>query len=144
LVSRVVLAEAEVEKLRAAVASIDEVADRAKTAAAATEAAAQDTTQFAAREKAMPQTKVADLECDLGTAAVDLATASRQFSQVTNQLQVVTEEATRLRESNVKLSKDLEGKSSRHFPSPSYLSFASLCVLTCFLMLQGCACITPG
>jgi uncharacterized protein YoxC len=60
-----------------------------------------------------------------GGAAVDLATIGRHFSQVTNQLHVVTEEATRLRESNAKLSEDLEGKSSRHFPSPSHLSFAS-------------------
>jgi hypothetical protein len=79
-----------------------------------------------------------------GGAAVDLATIGRHFSQVTNQLHVVTEEATRLRESNAKLSEDLEGKSSRHFPSPSHLSFASLCVVTCFLMLYGCACIALG
>jgi hypothetical protein len=39
-----------------------------------------------------------------------LATTSRQFSQVTNQFQVVTEEASRLRDSNTKLSQDLEGK----------------------------------
>jgi uncharacterized protein YoxC len=36
---------------------------------------------------------------------------SHQFSQVTNQFQVVTEEAAQLRDSNVKLSQDLDGKS---------------------------------
>jgi uncharacterized protein YoxC len=66
---------------------------------------------------------VADLERVLGTAALDLATAGRQFSQVTNQLQAITEEATRLRKSNAKLSEDLEGESSRRFPSPSHLLF---------------------
>jgi hypothetical protein len=37
--------------------------------------------------------KVADLECDLCTATVDLETAGHQFSQVSNQLQEVSEEA---------------------------------------------------
>jgi hypothetical protein len=76
---------------------------------------------------------VADLERDLGTATVDLATDGRQFSQVSNQLQEVSEEATRLHESNAKLSEDLEGESSRCIPSPSHLSFDSWCVLTCFM-----------
>jgi hypothetical protein len=120
------LAEAEIEKLRAAVASANEATERAKTVTVtAAEAAARDATQTAAREKAALETKVADLERDRATAEVDLVTAGRQFSQVTNQLQVVIEEATRLWESNAKLSKDFEGKSSRRFPSPSRLSFAS-------------------
>jgi hypothetical protein len=71
------------------------------------------------------ETKVADLERDLGTAMVDLATAGRQFSQVTNQLLEASEEAMQLQESNTKLLEDLEDKSSRCFPSPSHLSFAS-------------------
>jgi hypothetical protein len=53
---------------------------------------------------------VLELESDLRTATTDLATTSHQFSQVTNQLQVATEEASRLRDSNTKLSHDLEGK----------------------------------
>jgi uncharacterized protein YoxC len=53
---------------------------------------------------------VSDLESDLNTATTDLATTSHQFSQVTNQLQVVTEEASRLRDSNAKFSQDLDGK----------------------------------
>jgi hypothetical protein len=67
--------------------------------------------------------KVADLDHNLGTTMVDLMMADRHFSQVTNQLQEVSEEATRLRESNTNLSKDLEGESSRRFPSPSHLLF---------------------
>jgi hypothetical protein len=42
----------------------------------------------------------------------DLAVTSCQFSQVMNQLQVATEEASRLRDSNAKLSQDLEGESN--------------------------------
>jgi hypothetical protein len=53
---------------------------------------------------------VSELESDLNTDTTDLATSSRQFSQVMNQLQVVAEEASRLRDSNAKLSQDLEGK----------------------------------
>jgi uncharacterized protein YoxC len=53
---------------------------------------------------------VSELESDWNTATTDLAMTSHQFSQVTNQLQVVTEEASRLRDSNAKLSHDLDGK----------------------------------
>jgi hypothetical protein len=53
---------------------------------------------------------VTELESNLNTATTNLATSSRQFSQVTNHLQVVTEEVSRLRDSNTKLSQDLEGK----------------------------------
>jgi hypothetical protein len=88
----------------------DETAERAKTAAAMTETAACEAAQSAAREKAALEVKVSELESDLNTVTTDLATSSRQFSQVTNQLQVVTEEASRLRHSNAKLSRDLEGK----------------------------------
>jgi hypothetical protein len=66
LASRLALAEAEVEKLLAAAASIDEAAERAKTVTTATEAATQDAAQTAAHEKASLETKVADLECNLG------------------------------------------------------------------------------
>jgi chromosome segregation ATPase len=125
LESRLALAEAEIEKLRVAAASANEAAERARTATTAAEAAARDAAQTAAREKAALESKVVDLELDWATAKVDLAMAGRQFSQVTNQLHVVTEEVTRLRESNAKLSEDLECKSSKCFPSPSRLSFAS-------------------
>jgi predicted nucleic acid-binding Zn-ribbon protein len=79
-----VLAEAKVEKLRAATASAEEAVERAKTETAA---------QAATREKATLEARVSELEHDLGTATTDLATTGRQFSQVTNQLQVVTKEA---------------------------------------------------
>jgi chromosome segregation ATPase len=125
LASRLALAEAEIEKLRVPAASANEAAERARTAATAAEAAARDAAQTAAREKAALESKVVDLELDWATAKVDLAMAGRQFSQVTNQLHVVTEEVTWLRESNAKLSEDLECKSSKCFPSPSRLSFAS-------------------
>jgi hypothetical protein len=59
-------------------------------------------------------------------ATTDLATTSRQFSQVTNQLQVVTEKASRLRDSNAKLSHDLEGKSN----DPPVLVWFSVCSLS--------------
>jgi hypothetical protein len=106
LASRLALAEVEVKKLRAATASAEEAAERAKTPVVATECAAQ----AAAREKAALEAKVSELQSDLNTATTDLATTSRQFSQVTNQLQVLTEEASRLRDSNAKLSQDLDGK----------------------------------
>jgi hypothetical protein len=111
LASRLALAEAEIEKLRAAAASTEEVPERAKTVAATAETTTQDATKDAAREKAALEAKVLELESDLSAATTDLATTSRQFSQVTNQLQVASEEASRLRDSNAKLSQDLEGKS---------------------------------
>jgi predicted nucleic acid-binding Zn-ribbon protein len=76
LVSRLVLAEAEVKKLRAAAASAEEAAERAKTAVVATEIAARD----AAREKAALEATVSELERDLGTARTDLATTCHKFS----------------------------------------------------------------
>jgi chromosome segregation ATPase len=94
LALRLDLAEAEVEKLRAAVASAEEATERAKTTAAATETAARDAAQAAAREKATLEARVSELERDLGTATTYLVTAGRQFSYVANQLQVVSEEAT--------------------------------------------------
>jgi chromosome segregation ATPase len=129
LASWVDLAEPEIEKLRVATTSAEEAAERARTATATTKAAALDAAQAAAREKAALETKVVDLEHDLGTAMVDLAIACRQFSQVTNQLQEVYEEVTRLRESNTKLMEDLEGKSSRRFPS-------SLLVVNSFIKVR--------
>jgi hypothetical protein len=86
LASRLVLTEAEVKKLRAAAVSAEEADDRAKTAATATETAARDAAQAVAREKAEHETRVSELERDLGMAMTDLAMTSRQFSQVTNQL----------------------------------------------------------
>jgi hypothetical protein len=68
---------------------------------------------------------------------MDLATAGPQFSQVMNQLQVVSEEATQLRESNTKLSQDLEGESRGCFLSLFRSLLASCHVLTCWLWLQG-------
>jgi hypothetical protein len=112
LALRLALAEAEIEKLRAAVASAEEAAERAKTAAATVKTTARDASQATAREKAALEAKMLELESDLRTATTDLATTSRQFSQVTNQLQVATEEASRLRDSNAKLLQDLKGKSN--------------------------------
>jgi chromosome segregation ATPase len=108
LASRHALTEAEVEKLRAAAASVEEAANRAKAVATAT--TARDAAQATAREKATLEARVSELERDLGTTTKDLATTGRQFFQVTNQLQVATEEAARLRDANVKLSRDLDGK----------------------------------
>jgi chromosome segregation ATPase len=123
LASRLALAEVKIEKLRASVASAEEAAERAKTAAATMETTAREASHTAAREKAALGVKVLELESDLRTATTDLATTSRQFSQATNQLQVVTEEASRLQNSNTKLPQDLEGKSDNpHFLSSSALA----------------------
>jgi chromosome segregation ATPase len=84
LVSRLVLAEAEIERLRAATASAEEAAERANTVAATAETTARDATQDTAHEKAALEAKVWELESDLRTATTDLATTSRQFSQVTS------------------------------------------------------------
>jgi hypothetical protein len=77
LASRLALAEAEVEKLRAAAMSAEQAAERARTAAAATETAARDVAHAAAHEKETLEARVSKLECDLGTATVDLATTDR-------------------------------------------------------------------
>jgi hypothetical protein len=79
-VSRLALAEAEIEKLRVAVASAEEAAERDKTTAATAETTAQEASQIATREKATLKAKVLELESDLRTATTDLATMSRQFS----------------------------------------------------------------
>jgi hypothetical protein len=81
--------------------------------------------------------RVSELERDLGTATTDLATAGHQFSQVTNQLQVVSEEVTQLRDSNTKLSQDLEGESCGHFVSLFRLLHAPCRVLICWSWSQG-------
>jgi hypothetical protein len=86
LTSRLDLAEAEVEKLRAPAASAEEASERARTAAITSEATAWDTAQATAREKATLIARVSELERDLGTATADLAAAGRQFSQISNQL----------------------------------------------------------
>jgi chromosome segregation ATPase len=126
LVSRLALTEAEIENLRAAAASAEEVAETAKTAAATAETTAREASQAAAHEKAALEAKVLELESDLRTTTTDLATTSCQFSQVTNQLQVATEEATRFRDSNAKLSQDLKGKSN----DPPVLVWFSVCFLS--------------
>jgi archaellum component FlaC len=79
-VSRLTLTEAEIERLRAAVMSAEEAAERAKSVASTVETVARDATQAAAREKAALEAKVSELESDLCTATMDLAMASRQFS----------------------------------------------------------------
>jgi chromosome segregation ATPase len=122
LALRPALAEAEIEKLRVAAASAEEVVERAKTAAATAETIAREASQTTAREKAALEAKVMELESDLRTATTDLAMTSRQFSQATNQLQVVTEEASRLQNSNAKLSRDLKGKSD----DPRFLPISAL------------------
>jgi hypothetical protein len=65
-----------------------------------------------------------------------LATAGRQFAQVTNQLQVVSEEATRLRDNNTKLSHDLEGESRSRFLSLFCPLLVSCHVLICWSWSQ--------
>jgi chromosome segregation ATPase len=129
LASRLALAEAEVEKLCAATASAEEAAERARTAADATDTAARDAAQAVAHEKATLEARVSELERDLVIATTDLATAGRQYSQVINQLQGVSKEATRLCESNAKLSEDLEGESRGCFLSLFHLLLASCHVL---------------
>jgi hypothetical protein len=126
LASRFALADVEIEKLRAAAVSAKEAAERAKTAAATAETTAREAAQAAAREKAALEAKVLELESDLSLAMTELATTGRQLSQVTNQLQVATEEASRLRDSNAKLSQDLEGKPD----DPPVLVWLSACSLT--------------
>jgi hypothetical protein len=61
LASRLVLAEAEVEKLRASTTYADEAAERAKTVAAATETTARDAAQATAREKVALEVRVSEL-----------------------------------------------------------------------------------
>jgi uncharacterized tellurite resistance protein B-like protein len=68
---------------------------------------------------------------------MNLAMAGRQFSQVTNQLQVVSEEATQLRESNTKLSRDLEGESRDRFLSLFHSLLVSCHALICWSWSQG-------
>jgi hypothetical protein len=87
----------------------------------------------------MLEVKVSELECNLGTTTTDLMTAGRQFSQVTNQLQVVTEEVAQLRDSNAKLSQDLDGKSDGPLLSLSDLPLASYRILTHWPWFQGSA-----
>jgi hypothetical protein len=127
-------------KSSAAATSAEEAAERAKTAAAVTETAARDAAQATAREKVGLEARVLELERDLGMATTDLATAGRQFSQVTNQLQVVSEEATQLRESNAKLSQDLEGESRICCLSLFRSLLASCHILTCLVVVVG-ACV---
>jgi Tfp pilus assembly protein FimV len=80
LALRLALTEVEIEKLRAATASAEEAAERAKTVVAATETATRDAAQATAREKAVLEARVSELERDLRTATMDLATTSHQFS----------------------------------------------------------------
>jgi hypothetical protein len=59
---------------------VEEAAERAKTVVATTETTAREASQTAAREKAVLEAKVLELESDLRTATTDLAMMSRQFS----------------------------------------------------------------
>jgi chromosome segregation ATPase len=102
---------------------------------AATETAARDAAHAVAREKATLEERVSELERDLGTATTDLETTSRQFSQVTNQLLVVTEEVAQLRDTNAKLSQDLDGKSDGPLLSLSDLPLAPYQTLIHWLWL---------
>jgi multidrug resistance efflux pump len=77
---RLALAEAEVEKLRAVATSAEEAVERAKTAAAATKTVTRDVAQVAAREKAVLEARVSELERDLGTATMYMPMTGRQFS----------------------------------------------------------------
>jgi hypothetical protein len=86
---------------------------------------------------------VSELESDLSTATTDLATTSRQFSQVTNQLQVATEEVSRLRDSNAKLSQDLEGKPA-DAPLLVWFSACSLSGLDLMTSVAGSCVIHEG
>jgi hypothetical protein len=65
LASRLVLAEAEIKKLRAAAASAEEVPERAKSAAAMAETTAREASQTTVREEAALEAKVLELESDL-------------------------------------------------------------------------------
>jgi chromosome segregation ATPase len=144
LATRRAQAEAEIEKLRAAMASPNEATKRATTAAATAETTAWDAAQAMAQEKAALESKVTDLEQDLATTKADLTTANHQFSKVSTQLQVAAKEATWLREDNSKLSQDLDGESDKPFFSPLLRLACFLFILTCLLVLQGCACTTLG
>jgi alanyl-tRNA synthetase len=137
LVSRLALAEAEIEKLRAAAASAEEATERAKTAMAMTETATRDVTQTTACEKAALEARVSELERDLGTTTLDLAMTSRQFSQVTNQLQVATKEAAQLRDANAKLLQDLNGKPGGPLFSLSGFPLTPCWARICRPWLQG-------
>jgi multidrug resistance efflux pump len=77
---RLALAEAEVEKLHAVATSAEEAVERAKTAAAATKTVTRDVAQVAAREKAVLEARVSELERDLGTATMYMPMTGRQFS----------------------------------------------------------------
>jgi hypothetical protein len=137
-VSRLALVEAEVEKLCAAAASAEEAAERANSTTAATETTA-------GMPPGLPhEARVTELERDLGTATMDLATVGRQFSQVTNQLQVVSEEATRLRENNAKLSEDLVGESRGCFLSLSSFATYFLSRSELLVMVAGARVIRAG
>jgi hypothetical protein len=92
----------------------------------------------------MLEARVSELERGLGTATADLATAGCQFSQVSNQFRVVSEEATRLCESNAKLSEDLEGESCGRFLSLSSSLHVFCRVLIRWSPSQECACIAPA
>jgi chromosome segregation ATPase len=143
LASRLALAEAEIEKLRAAATSVEEAVERARSTAATVETTAREAAQTAAREKAFLEAKVSEMASDLNTATTDLATTGRQFSQVTNQLQVVTEEASRLRDSNAKLTQDLEGKPDDP-PALVWLRACSLSGLNLTTLVAGSRVIHLG
>jgi chromosome segregation ATPase len=110
LATRLALAEVEIERLWTTAVTATDTTEKAIATATTAEAAARDATQTAAQEKTVLEAKVAKLERDLAIAGPDLTTTNRQFSEATNWLQVVSEEVTRLREDNSKLSQDLDGE----------------------------------
>jgi hypothetical protein len=64
-------------EIRVVSAASAEDAERARTSATATEVAARDAAQAAAREKTTLDAKVSELERDLVMATTDLVTAGR-------------------------------------------------------------------
>jgi uncharacterized phage infection (PIP) family protein YhgE len=128
LAMRLAQAEAEIEELRATVATANNTTEKATTATAI----AWDATQTTAQEKTTLEAKVAELDHDLGTTGSDLRTVNQHFSEVTNRLQVVSDEVTRLWEVNSKLCKT----SPLRFDA-SICNFLSSPMLTCFLAVSG-------
>jgi chromosome segregation ATPase len=110
LETRLAQANVEIKELRAVVVTANDIAEKATTATTATEAVAQNAVQTAGQEKLALETKVAELEQELITAESDLKTVNRQFSKETNRLQVVSDEVTRLRGDNSKLSQNVDSE----------------------------------
>jgi predicted nuclease with TOPRIM domain len=115
--------EAKIEELWAAAMASNDDAKKAIATATIAETTAKNTAQVAAQEKAALESKVTELEHDLGAARADLRMANRQFSEVANKLQDATDEATRLRDANSKLTQNVDGKRALNASSCDFLSF---------------------